>query len=351
MNDDGDMAEMYISKKTQRNSCNDLYDQVQGSSLIGSGVGLGSMSTPVFPVGSTSGREIDIGVPDEIGRLEVFRIHTKNMKLSEDVDLENISKETHEKVDVIDLEDESIDAEILNSMPVSKEHFSTALGTSNPSALREMEALRMSSVSFKRVKPMFVKSLTKPEDLHHVFFALMNSTPLQLRGSSSGDTGGVVDRVLNQLLTEMDGMAANKTAFIIGATNRPDIIDPALLRPRRLDQLIYIPLICDIERERKRSENPDSMDEDEDGVAEIKAAHCEESMKYARRSVSDADLRKYQAFVTLQQKHVSQKMVRANKMEKKKEERSSSCWRVLTLFARRALTLPARQALNPRAWE
>ena len=40
----------------------------------------------------------------------------------------------------------------------------------------------------------------------------------------------------------MDGMTAKKTVFIIGATNRPDIIDPALLRPGRLDQLIYIPL-------------------------------------------------------------------------------------------------------------
>lgn len=67
------------------------------------------------------------------------------------------------------------------------------------------------------------------------------STLLQ-RGSSVGDAGGAADRVLNQLLTEMDGMSAKKTVFIIGATNRPDIIDPALLRPGRLDQLIYIPL-------------------------------------------------------------------------------------------------------------
>ena len=59
----------------------------------------------------------------------------------------------------------------------------------------------------------------------------------------------------------------------------------------------------DIERERRRSENPEAMDEDvDDEVAEIKAAHFEESMKYARRSVSDADIRKYQAFAqTLQQ--------------------------------------------------
>lgn len=59
----------------------------------------------------------------------------------------------------------------------------------------------------------------------------------------------------------------------------------------------------DIERERRRSENPEAMEEDvDDEVAEIKAAHFEESMKYARRSVSDADIRKYQAFAaTLQQ--------------------------------------------------
>lgn len=59
----------------------------------------------------------------------------------------------------------------------------------------------------------------------------------------------------------------------------------------------------DIERERRRRDNPEAMEEDvEDEVAEIKAAHFEESMKFARRSVSDADIRKYQAFAqTLQQ--------------------------------------------------
>jgi len=62
------------------------------------------------------------------------------------------------------------------------------------------------------------------------------------RGTSAGDGGGAGDRVLNQILTEMDGMNAKKNVFVIGATNRPDQIDPALLRPGRLDQLIYIPL-------------------------------------------------------------------------------------------------------------
>merc|ERR1712151_1023663 len=62
------------------------------------------------------------------------------------------------------------------------------------------------------------------------------------RGSSNGDAGGAGDRVINQILTEMDGVEAKKNVFIIGATNRPDILDPAILRPGRLDQKIYIPM-------------------------------------------------------------------------------------------------------------
>ena len=74
-----------------------------------------------------------------------------------------------------------------------------------------------------------------------MFFDELDSIA-KARGSSSGDAGGAGDRVLNQILTEMDGMNVKKNVFIIGATNRPDQIDPALLRPGRLDQLIYIPL-------------------------------------------------------------------------------------------------------------
>lgn len=69
------------------------------------------------------------------------------------------------------------------------------------------------------------------------------------RGGTVGDAGGAADRVINQILTEMDGMGAKKNVFIIGATNRPDIIDPAILRPGRLDQLIYIPLPDEKSRE------------------------------------------------------------------------------------------------------
>lgn len=59
-------------------------------------------------------------------------------------------------------------------------------------------------------------------------------------GPGGGSEAG--DRVINQILTEVDGVGARKNVFVIGATNRPDIIDPAVIRPGRLDQLIYIPL-------------------------------------------------------------------------------------------------------------
>ncbi|GLT77540.1 hypothetical protein SLA2020_491110 [Shorea laevis] len=400
-------------------------------------------------------REIDIGVPDEVGRLEVLRIHTKNMKLADDVDLERVAKDTHgyvgadlaalcteaalqcirEKMDVIDLEDEAIDAEVLNSMAVTNDHFQTALGASNPSALRET-VVEVPNVSWDDIgglenvkrelqetvqypvehpekfekfgmspskgvlfygppgcgKTLLAKAIANecqanfisvkgPElltmwfgeseaNVREIFDKARQSAPCVLffdeldsiatqRGGSVGDAGGAADRVLNQLLTEMDGMNAKKTVFIIGATNRPDIIDPALLRPGRLDQLIYIPLpdeasrlqifkaclrkspvsqdvnlealarythgfsgaditeICqrackyaireniekDLEKEKKKQGNPEAMEEDEtDDVSEIKPAHFEESMKFARRSVSDADIRKYQVFAqTLQQ--------------------------------------------------
>jgi len=102
-------------------------------------------------------REVDIGIPDTIGRLEVLRIHTKNMKLADDVDLEQVASETHGhvgadlaalcseaalqqirgKMDLIDLEAETIDAEVMDSLAVTNEDFRFALGASNPSALRE----------------------------------------------------------------------------------------------------------------------------------------------------------------------------------------------------------------------
>lgn len=193
-----------------------------------------------------------------------------------------------------------------------------------------------------------------------LFFDELDSIAQQ-RGGSSGDGGGAADRVMNQLLTEMDGVGAKKNVFIIGATNRPDIIDTALMRPGRLDQLIYIPMpdyesrlsilratlrkspvskdvdlnylasqtdkftgadlteICqsacklaireeierDIERQRIKAEAgdmEDDGDDDEDLMPEILSKHFEAAVRQARRSVSDRDLAQYASFAqTLQQ--------------------------------------------------
>merc|ERR1712110_184535 len=78
-------------------------------------------------------RELDIGVPDDNGRLEILRIHTKNMQLCTEAALTCI----REKMDLIDLEEETIDAEILDSMAVTQDHFTAAMGQCNPSSLRE----------------------------------------------------------------------------------------------------------------------------------------------------------------------------------------------------------------------
>ncbi|KAG0311499.1 AAA ATPase cdc48 [Linnemannia gamsii] len=396
-------------------------------------------------------RELDIGIPDPTGRLEILRIHTKNMKLDDDVDLEQIASETHgyvgsdvaslcseaamqqirEKMELFDLDDETIDAEVLNSLAVTMENFRYALGISNPSALREtvvevptttwndvggLEKVKQElqeTVQYPVEHPeKFLKfgmspsrgvlfygppgcgktllakaianecqanfiSIKGPElltmwfgeseaNVRDVFDKARAAAPCVMffdeldsiakaRGGSSGDGGGAGDRVLNQILTEMDGMNAKKNVFVIGATNRPDQIDGALLRPGRLDQLIYIPLpdeasrlavlkstlrkspvsteidlthiaksthgfsgadlteICqracklairenieaDIRKERERKERGDeeAMDEDdEDAVPELTRAHFEEAMKFARRSVQDSDIRRYEMF-------------------------------------------------------
>ena len=284
-------------------------------------------------------REVDIGIPDATGRLEILRIHTKNMKLADDVDLETLAAETHgyvgadvaslcseaamqqirEKMDMIDLDEDEIDAEVLNSLGVTMDNFRFALGNSNPSALREtvVESVNVTwddvggldeikeelketveypvlhpdqytkfglapskgvlfygppgtgktllakavatevSANFISVKGPELLSMWYGESESNirdifdkaraaaptvVFLDELDSIAKARGGAGGSDAGGASDRVVNQLLTEMDGMNAKKNVFVIGATNRPDQIDPAILRPGRLDQLIYVPL-------------------------------------------------------------------------------------------------------------
>ena len=74
-----------------------------------------------------------------------------------------------------------------------------------------------------------------------VFFDELDSL-CPKRGSSDGGGGGVSERVVNQLLTEMDGLESRRSVFVIAATNRPELIDPAMMRPGRLDKLLYVSL-------------------------------------------------------------------------------------------------------------
>ncbi|KAM3137540.1 AAA ATPase cdc48 [Paramecium bursaria] len=395
-------------------------------------------------------REIDIGVPDEVGRMEILRIHTKNMKLSEDVDLAAIAKDTHgfvgadvaalctesalqcirEKMDVIDIEDEKLDAAILEAMAVTQDHFKFAMGQVNPSSLRET-VVEVPNVKWediggledvkKQLQEMILFPIEHPDkftkfgmqpskgvlfygppgcgktllakavanecsanfisikgpelltmwfgesegNVREVFDKARQASPCVLffdeldsiavqRGSSAGDAGGAGDRVINQLLTEMDGVSAKKSVFFIGATNRPEILDEAIIRPGRLDQLIYIPLpdepsrlnvfkanlrktpiaknidmgylaritegfsgaditeICQraakaavrdaIEAEAKLKAaiqmNPNQAAQMQkfDPVPELNRKHFEEALRNARKSVTNIDLNKFEEF-------------------------------------------------------
>lgn len=75
-----------------------------------------------------------------------------------------------------------------------------------------------------------------------LFFDEMDSIARSRGGGGGGGSSETSDRVINQILSEIDGIGGGKTLFVIGATNRPDILDPGIMRPGRLDQLIYIPL-------------------------------------------------------------------------------------------------------------
>jgi peroxin-6 len=71
-----------------------------------------------------------------------------------------------------------------------------------------------------------------------IFFDELDS--LAPNRGQSGDSGGVMDRVVSQLLAEFDGLGSVGSVFVIAATNRPDLVDPALLRPGRFDKMLYV---------------------------------------------------------------------------------------------------------------
>lgn len=283
-------------------------------------------------------RELDMGIPDEQGRLEILQIKTRDMRLGDDVDLELMARNTHGyvgadiqqlcmeaalecirgKMGLIDFDKDRVDKPILDSIVVESKHFDYAMGIVAPSSLRENQVeipdvhwddvggledvkrelhetvqypvehadkyVKFGMSPSKGVlfygppgcgKTLLAKAIANecganfisikgPElltqwfgeseaNVRELFDKARAASPCILmfdemdsiaktRGSGGAGSSEAGDRVINQILTEIDGVGARKNVFVIGATNRPDILDPAVIRPGRLDQLIYIPL-------------------------------------------------------------------------------------------------------------
>ena len=281
-------------------------------------------------------REIVIGVPDREGRKEILQIHTRNMPLAEDVDLDYLADVTHGFVGAdlaalckeaamralrrvlpsIDLEAEEIPKEVLDNLKVTMDDFKEALKDVEPSAMREVlvevpnvkwediggleevkQELREAVEWPLKAKEVFEKIGVRPpkgvllfgppgtgktllakavanesganfisvkgpeifskwvgeseKAIREIFRKARQSAPCIIffdeidaiapkRGRDL--SSAVTDKVVNQLLTELDGMEEPKDVVVIAATNRPDIIDPALLRPGRLDRVILVPV-------------------------------------------------------------------------------------------------------------
>ena len=284
-------------------------------------------------------REIEIGIPDKKGRLEILQIHTRLMPLDMNDEekvkfLEELASITHGFVGAdlaalareaamhalrrylpeIDL-DKPIPVEMLQKMVVKKEDFKEALKDIEPSILRgvliEVPNVRWDDIGglenikqelkeavelpvkdpekFKKFgirppkgillygppgtgKTLLAKAVATESEMNfisikgpevlskwvgesekairEVFKKAKQSAPAVVfldeidaiaprRGYYSDS--GVTERIVNQILTSMDGIENLEGVVVIGATNRPDIIDPALLRPGRFDRLIYIP--------------------------------------------------------------------------------------------------------------
>jgi len=281
-------------------------------------------------------REIEIKVPNEKGRREVFQIHTRNMPLDKKISLKEFANITHGFVGAdisavcreaamaalrrylpqIDLDSEIIDPELLEQIEVTKADFEEALKEVMPSGIREvfveipnvtwdqiggLEDLKQKLIEsvdwplshpkmFKRMginpprgillygppgcgktllaravatetKANFI-SIKGPELLskyvgesekaiREVFRKAKMAAPCIIffdefdsiapsRGRHTTDSG-VSEKVLSQFLTELDGLEVKKDIIVIAATNRPDILDPALIRPGRIDRILLVP--------------------------------------------------------------------------------------------------------------
>jgi transitional endoplasmic reticulum ATPase len=279
-------------------------------------------------------REIEIGVPNETGREEILKIHTRGMPLAEEVELSELADDTHGFVGAdieslskeaamralrrylpeIDLDEQEVPPSLIERMIVTSEDFQGALNEVEPSAMREvlvelpkvswddvggLESVKgqikesvewplADAAGFERLgvnppagvllygppgtgKTLMAKAVANETDANFisvrgpqllskwvgesekairqtfrkarqvsptvVFFDELDSLAPG-RGQDAGNN--VSERVVNQLLTELDGLEEMGSVMVIAATNRPDIIDPALIRSGRFDRLVMV---------------------------------------------------------------------------------------------------------------
>ncbi|MHA1587170.1 MAG: CDC48 family AAA ATPase [Candidatus Thorarchaeota archaeon] len=285
-------------------------------------------------------REIEIGVPDKTGRLEVLHIHSRGMPLTEEgdlrVDLAALASRTHGFVGAdlhalcreaamkalrrylpkINLDEEEIPQDVLEQLEVTNEDFLGALREIQPTAVREVfieiPNVRWSDIGgLQEVKDTLIEvvewPLKRPETftrlgisppkgvliygppgagktllaravateseanfisvkgpellskwvgesekaVREIFRKARTAAPSIIffdeidaiaptRGTGAGDSH-VTERVISQLLTEMDGLESMKDVIVLAATNRPELIDRALLRTGRFDRFVYVP--------------------------------------------------------------------------------------------------------------
>ncbi|MEM2974417.1 MAG: AAA family ATPase, partial [Candidatus Micrarchaeia archaeon] len=281
-------------------------------------------------------REIEIGIPDKNARKEILEIHTRNMPLAKDVNLEYLADITHgytgadiallakeaamkvlrKVLPKINLEEETIPSEVLDKLVVTQDDFLSAMREIQPSALREV-FIEVPNVHWSdiggldKVKQQLKEAVELPLKRPEVFKQMGIRTPkglllygppgcgktllakavateseanfISVRGPEifskwvgesekaireifrkarmsapciifideldaiAAARGGadegtrVGERVVNTLLLELDGLEELKNIVVLAATNRPDIIDPALMRPGRFDSFIEIP--------------------------------------------------------------------------------------------------------------
>ncbi|HKZ98068.1 MAG TPA: CDC48 family AAA ATPase [Thermoplasmata archaeon] len=280
-------------------------------------------------------REIEIGIPDRDGRLEILQIHMRGMPLAKDVDLDELANVTHGYAGAdlaalskeaamrslrrilpdIDLRVDEIPSEVLSRLEVTREDFLQAYREMEPSSLREVlierPNVRWEDVGgLETAKQELRESIEWPLKMNRLFAHLDAKPPkgillygppgtgktllakavateseanfisvrgpeflskwvgesermvretfrkaktaapciiffdevdaiTPVRGTSSDSQ--VTERVISQILTEMDGLEELHNVTTIAATNRADLVDPALLRPGRFDRHIYIP--------------------------------------------------------------------------------------------------------------